>query len=46
MDRRNLACAAVFILAGLKRQHDDQGMLSNWRDPPRPGEKSAEQEAV
>ena len=23
-------------LAGLKRQHDDKGTPSNWRDPPRP----------
>jgi hypothetical protein len=32
-----------FTLAGLKRQHDDKDMLSNWRDPPRPGVKAAEQ---
>jgi hypothetical protein len=35
-----------FILAGLQQQHDDKDMLNNWRDPPRPVEKSAEQEAV
>src|SRR6516164_4852343 len=28
---------------GWKRQHGDKDMLSNWRNPPRPGEKSPEQ---
>jgi len=46
MERRNLTDAAVFILAGLQQQHDDKDMLSHWRDPPRPVEKSAEREAV
>jgi hypothetical protein len=32
-----------FTLAGLKRQHDDKDTLSNWRDPPRPDVKAAEQ---
>ena len=32
-----------FTLAGLKRQHDDKDTLSNWRDPPRPAVKAAEQ---
>ena len=30
-------------LAGLKGQHDGKDMLSNWRNPPRPVAKSAEQ---
>jgi hypothetical protein len=46
MERRNLTDAADFILAGCQQQHDDKDMLSHWRDPPRPAEKSAEQEAV
>ena len=29
--------------AGWKRQHGDKDMPSNWRSPPRPGEKSPEQ---
>ena len=29
--------------AGWKRQHGDKDMLSNWRNPPRPSEKSLEQ---
>ena len=29
--------------AGLVGQHGDKVMLSNWRNPPSPGEKSAEQ---
>src|SRR5271165_3047206 len=32
-----------FTSAGWKRQHGDKDMLSNWRSPPRPGEKSPEQ---
>ena len=27
----------------LRREWGDKGMLSNWRSPPRPVEKSAEQ---
>src|ERR1700678_3330858 len=33
----------LLTLAGWKRQHGDKDMLSNWRSPPRPGEKSPEQ---
>jgi len=33
----------LFTLAGWKRQHGDKDMLSNWRNPPRPVEKSPEQ---
>src|ERR1700682_786515 len=33
----------MFTSAGWKRQHGDKDMLSNWRDPPRPSEKSPEQ---
>ena len=33
----------LFTLAGWKRQHGDKDMLSNWRSPPRPSEKSVEQ---
>jgi hypothetical protein len=29
--------------AGWKRQYGDKDTLSNWRSPPRPGEKSPEQ---
>ena len=29
--------------AGWKRQHGGKDMPSNWRSPPRPGEKSSEQ---
>jgi len=29
--------------AGWERQHGDKDTLSNWRDPPRPAAKSAEQ---
>ena len=32
-----------FTSAGWKRQHGDKDMPSNWRSPPRPGEKSPEQ---
>ena len=32
-----------FTLAGLKRQHDDKDTRSDWRDPPRPDAKAAEQ---
>src|SRR5262249_61477317 len=42
MDRRKLTDAPV-TLAGLKRQHDGKGIRSNWRDPPRPDAKAAEQ---
>ena len=37
-DRRGIS-----ISAGWKRQHGDKDMPSNWRSPPRPGEKSPEQ---
>jgi hypothetical protein len=33
----------TFTSAGWKRQHGDKDMPSNWRSPPRPGEKSPEQ---
>ncbi|HZL66404.1 MAG TPA: hypothetical protein VFC29_03645 [Candidatus Limnocylindrales bacterium] len=33
----------ILISAGWKRQHGDKDMPSNWRSPPRPGEKSPEQ---
>ena len=33
-------------LAGCQRQHDDKDALSNWRSPPRPSEKSREQDPV
>ena len=33
-------------LAGLQRQHDGKDALSNWRSPPRPVAKSAEQGTV
>src|SRR3954449_8588142 len=33
----------LLTLAGWKRQHGDKDMLSNWRNPPRPSEKSPEQ---
>ena len=33
----------LFTSAGWKRQHGDKDMPSNWRSPPRPGEKSPEQ---
>src|ERR1019366_7654459 len=33
----------ILTLAGWKRQHGDKDMPSNWRSPPRPGEKSPEQ---
>ena len=33
----------LFTSAGWKRQHGDKDMLSNWRSPPRPSEKSLEQ---
>jgi hypothetical protein len=33
----------LLTLAGWKRQHGDKDMLSNWRSPPRPSEKSLEQ---
>ena len=32
-----------FTLAGLKRQQEDKDIASNWRDPPRPDAKAAEQ---
>src|SRR5271166_1587076 len=32
-----------FTSAGWKRQHGGKDMPSNWRSPPRPGEKSPEQ---
>src|SRR5208337_2434714 len=37
-DRRGIS-----ISAGWKRQHGGKDMPSNWRSPPRPGEKSPEQ---
>jgi hypothetical protein len=37
---------AVRNSGGCWRQHDDKEALRNWRSPPRPGEKSAEQEVV
>ena len=33
----------ILTSAGWKRQHGDKDMLSNWRNPPRPSEKSLEQ---
>ena len=33
----------IFTSAGWKRQHGDKDTPSNWRSPPRPGEKSPEQ---
>src|SRR3954464_3155788 len=33
----------LLTLAGWKRQHGDKDMLSNWRSPHRPSEKSPEQ---
>jgi len=45
MDRRKLTDAAIHS-GGVVGQHGDKGMLSNWRNPPRPVAKSAEQEAV
>src|SRR5258705_125848 len=42
MDRRRLTDAAVFTLAGEKRQQDGKDTLSNLRDPPPPHEKTAE----
>src|ERR1700739_190048 len=32
-----------FTSAGVKRQHGGKDTPSNWRSPPRPGEKSPEQ---
>jgi len=34
MERRKLTDAAVFILAALQQQHDDEDTSSHWRDPP------------
>ena len=42
MDRRNLTDATRHS-GGVMRQHDDKDMQSNWRSPPRPVAKSAEQ---
>ena len=36
----------TFASAGWKRQHGGKDTPSNWRSPPRPGEKSPEQDAV
>ena len=36
-------CGGETTLAGLQRQHDGKDALSNWRSPPRPVAKSAEQ---
>jgi hypothetical protein len=43
MGRRRLTEAASPSWRGEKRQHDDKDALSNWRSPPRPVAKSAEQ---
>ena len=43
MASRNLTDAAFVTSAGWKRQHGGKDMPSNWRSPPRPGEKSSEQ---
>jgi hypothetical protein len=43
MGGRNLNDAATSPWRGGMRQHGDKDMPSNWRSPPRPAEKSAEQ---
>ena len=43
MDSRNLTDSGYLTSAGWKRRHDNKDMLSNWRNPPRPGAKSLEQ---
>ena len=43
MGSRKLNDAATSPRRGGMRQHGDKDMLSNWRSPPRPAEKSAEQ---
>jgi hypothetical protein len=43
MGSRNLNDAATSPWRGGMRQHGDKDMPSNWRSPPRPAEKSAEQ---
>ena len=43
MGSRNLNDTATSPRRGGMRQHGDKDMLSNWRSPPRPIEKSAEQ---
>ena len=43
MTSRNLTDAAFVTSPGWKRQHGVKDMPSNWRSPPRPGEKSPEQ---
>jgi hypothetical protein len=43
MGSRNLNDTVTSPRRGGMRQHGDKDMLSNWRSPPRPIEKSAEQ---
>src|SRR5215471_10408178 len=43
MDCRRLTEAAKPLRRGRQGQHGGKVMPSNWRNPPRPGEKSAEQ---
>ena len=43
MGSRNLNDGATSPRRGGMRQHGDKDMLSNWRSPPRPTEKSVEQ---
>jgi hypothetical protein len=43
MGGRNLSDTAASPRRGGMRQHGDKDMLSHWRSPPRPTEKSAEQ---
>src|SRR6516162_6085094 len=42
-EQPNTGPIRLFTSAGWKRRHGDKDMLSNWRSPPRPGEKSLEQ---